>query len=118
MPQMGGIVSARGPDAVFAQRMRAARIQAGITQRQVADHMRAAGYQEIHRSTVGKIEAGDRPVSLAEAVQFASLLDIRLGDLLRGGDVTAAAGAAERLLNLERQLREKIAAGILRGGVS
>ena len=68
-------------DAIFAQRLRAVRTEAGLTQQQLADRMAATGHK-IHRSTVGKIESGDRPVSVGEAVQFAGALNIPLLELV------------------------------------
>ena len=49
-----------GADAAFGRRLRYLREQAGLTQQQLADVMREAG-AKMHRSTIGKIEAGERP---------------------------------------------------------
>ncbi len=68
-------------DAIFARRLREVREQAGMTQQQLADQMARTG-NKIHRSTVGKIENGDRPVTIGEAVQFAGILGVGLAVLL------------------------------------
>src|SRR5260370_38644649 len=67
-------------DATFARRLRLVREAAGMTQQQLADAMAATG-NRIHRSTIGKIESGDRPVTIGEAVQLAGILGIPLADL-------------------------------------
>src|ERR1700733_1136938 len=69
-------------DAIFARRLRDFRTIAGLTQQQMADRMQVAGYDNIHRSTIGKIESSDRPVSLGEAVSFARILGVDLDDLV------------------------------------
>jgi transcriptional regulator with XRE-family HTH domain len=72
------------PDVVFGRRLHDLREQAGLTQQQLADMMRAAG-SKMHRSTIGKIEAGERVVSIGEAAQFAEVLDLKLTDMLTVG---------------------------------
>jgi transcriptional regulator with XRE-family HTH domain len=71
------------PDAVFAQCLRAARAAAGLTQRQIADLMTGAGYQ-MHQTTIAKIESGERPVILGEAVALARIVGADLADLIDG----------------------------------
>jgi transcriptional regulator with XRE-family HTH domain len=75
----------RDPDVVFGRRLRYLREQAGLTQQQLADVMRAAG-SKMHRSTIGKIEAGERVVSVGEAAQFAEVLGIDLRQMLNVRD--------------------------------
>lgn len=64
-------------DETFARRLRLVREAAGMTQQQLADAMAATG-NRFHRSTMGKIESGGRPVTIGEAVQLAGILGIRL----------------------------------------
>jgi transcriptional regulator with XRE-family HTH domain len=71
------------PDAVFARRLRAARLAAGTTQQQLADRMAAAGHK-MHRSAIAKIESGERPVTIGEAVQLAGQIGVTLTDLITG----------------------------------
>ena len=68
-------------DAAFGRRLRYLREQAGLTQQQLADVMSAAG-SRMHRSTIGKIEAGERVVSVGEGAQFAEVLGIDLTQLI------------------------------------
>ena len=56
---------------------------AGITQQQLADRMAIAGHR-MHRSAIAKIESGERPVTIGEAVEFAGILGIPLADLVTG----------------------------------
>ena len=46
------------PDAMFGRNLRYLREEAGLTQRQLADLMRATGYK-MHQTTVAKVEAGE-----------------------------------------------------------
>ena len=75
---------AEGGDVVFGRRLRYLREEAGLTQQQLADVMREAG-SKMHRSTIGKIEAGERVVSIGEGAQFAEVLGIDLRQLLNVG---------------------------------
>jgi transcriptional regulator with XRE-family HTH domain len=73
--------SSNSPDSVFARRLRAVRKQAGATQQELADRMAAAGHK-MHRSAIAKIESGERPVAIGEAVQLAGVLGASLTDLV------------------------------------
>jgi transcriptional regulator with XRE-family HTH domain len=89
-------------DSIFARRLREVRQQAGITQQQLADWMTRVGHK-LHRSAVAKIELGERPVTIGEAVQLAGILGVPLMEL-----VTAHGAETE----LERQHADRIAAQI------
>jgi transcriptional regulator with XRE-family HTH domain len=67
-------------DEIFARRLLTLRKVAGLTQEQLADRMTKAG-NTMHRSAIAKIEAGDRAVSIGEAVQLAGVLGADLADL-------------------------------------
>jgi transcriptional regulator with XRE-family HTH domain len=69
-------------DSVFPRRLKAVRVEAGTTQQQLAERMTAAGCK-MHRSTIAKIELGERPVSIGEAVQFTEVLGVKLSEMLR-----------------------------------
>jgi transcriptional regulator with XRE-family HTH domain len=68
-------------DAVFARRLRDLREASGLTQQQLADVMASTG-NKIHRSTIGKIESGDRPVTVGEAAELAGILGVGLAELV------------------------------------
>jgi transcriptional regulator with XRE-family HTH domain len=63
------------PSAVFVQELAAARGRKGLTQQQLADRLEALS-APIDRSTIGKIEAGKRGVSVDEIFYFARALGI------------------------------------------
>jgi transcriptional regulator with XRE-family HTH domain len=89
-------------DAIFARRLREVRLLAGVTQQQLADRMTAVGHK-MHRSAIAKIEVGDRPVSIGEAVQLAGQLGTTLMDLV----IDARSGSRE-----DRVYRERVEAMI------
>lgn len=70
-------------EAYFAEWLRTARAEAGMSQQKVADALVAEGFAVFRQSTIGKIEAASRPVLLPEAVAMAELfgttLDVALG---------------------------------------
>lgn len=70
-------------DAGFGRRLREARKAAGMTQAQLAGAITATG-QRMHPSAIAKIESGERPVSLFEAVHFAWHLSVTLDELVTG----------------------------------
>jgi transcriptional regulator with XRE-family HTH domain len=74
-----------GADAAFGRRLKHTREEAGLTQQQLADVMRDRGVK-VHRSTIGKIEAGERMVSVGEATEFAEALGIDLRELINVGE--------------------------------
>ena len=74
----------RNPGTAFGRRLRGLREEAWLTQRQLADVMRGAGYK-MHQTTVAKIEAGERAVPVDEAAQFADALGIDLTQMINVG---------------------------------
>jgi transcriptional regulator with XRE-family HTH domain len=100
-------------DAIFARRLREVREQAGMTQQQLADLMARTG-NKIHRSTIGKIESGGRPVTIGEAVQLAGILGADLAELITdpAPDAVAEAHRARvraqvRVRALQREIEER-----------
>jgi transcriptional regulator with XRE-family HTH domain len=60
-------------NARFAEWLKNARAEAGLSQQKVADALRSQGCTHLHQSNLAKIERGERPVRLAEAVAMAEL---------------------------------------------
>ena len=89
------------PDAMFGRNLRYLREEAGLTQRQLADLMRAAGCQ----TTVAKVEAGERAVSVGEAAQFAAVLHIDLTQMINVGQRRRST-AQLKVASLEHQADE------------
>lgn len=69
------------PDYVLPGRLREVRQQAGLTQQQLADLMTGAGYR-MRQTTIAKIEAGERAVSVGEGYTLATVLGADLDVLL------------------------------------
>jgi transcriptional regulator with XRE-family HTH domain len=95
-------------DAVFARRLRDTRAVAGLTQQQLADRMTAAGHK-MFRSQIGKIENGDRPVTISEATALADALGVTLADLATDLAATMRNSARIAALTQIRSLTEQIA---------
>lgn len=93
-------------DTRFGNTLRTLREAAGLSQQDVATRM--PGW---HQTPVSKVEAGQRPLWLREAVELARSLGTTVADLTEG-DVLPA---AERIRLIERATRERIAAEILEG---
>lgn len=70
-----------GPEAMLARRLRQLRLARGMSQQDVADHMRDLGHS-WYQTTVAKIEKGGRPIRLNEAALLAALFDIPPQELL------------------------------------
>jgi transcriptional regulator with XRE-family HTH domain len=68
----------RGPTLEFGQRVRARRLELGLSQEALADRV------DLHRTYVGSLERGERNVSLLNIVRLASALEIDAGQLLTG----------------------------------
>jgi transcriptional regulator with XRE-family HTH domain len=92
------------PDVLFGRRLRGLREEAGLTQRQLADLMRARGFK-MHQTTVAKVEAGERAVSVGEAVQFAGALGIDLTQMINVGQGRRVT-AQLKVASLEHQADE------------
>jgi transcriptional regulator with XRE-family HTH domain len=75
-------------DAIFARRLREFRTLGEMTQQQLANVMADSGHR-MHRSAIAKIESGERPVTIGEAVQFAGALGVPLMEMITDpGEIT------------------------------
>ncbi|MBL7494461.1 helix-turn-helix transcriptional regulator [Frankia sp. AgB1.9] len=74
----------------FVARARAARLAAGRSQSQFARQLVAAGLDAWRQQTVGKVESGQRELTLAEGYAIAELLDVPLVEAAAGGAVATA----------------------------
>jgi transcriptional regulator with XRE-family HTH domain len=68
-------------DKAFGARLRRARERAGISQEHLSANLAVMHDVNWHQTTVGKTEAGERPIRLSEAVAVAHLLGVPLNDL-------------------------------------
>lgn len=87
------------PAEVFARRLREIRTAKGWSQARVAEEMTRLGHRMM-QTTVGKVETGDRSVSLEEALVFALALGVApsamLGTRDGRGEITIADGVTAK----------------------
>ncbi|MFJ7289241.1 helix-turn-helix domain-containing protein [Curtobacterium sp. NPDC098951] len=77
-------------DESFASAVRETRTRLGVSQDRLAAEVAKRGYS-FHVTTVGKIERGDRRVTVGEAVALADALDVSLESLVHNKqDLTAS----------------------------
>src|SRR5919112_3465362 len=78
-------------DVALGARMRHERERQGMTQNDLAVNLILMhDIDWWHQTTVGKVESGDRPIRLEEAVAVADLLGVGLDDLAYGRADAAA----------------------------
>jgi transcriptional regulator with XRE-family HTH domain len=78
-------------DRMVGRNLATMRAAAGFSQRTLAAHMAARGQQKFLQQTVLRVEAGRRPLKLAEAALAADLLGCSLAELVTPrSDRTAA----------------------------
>lgn len=98
-------------NAAFTQWLRTVRAEAGLSQQKLADTLRAGGLSNFHQTTVAKIERGERPLRLDEAVAIAELfgttLDAALG-LKPGSENSLAARDLARRTSVLTTIRAAI----------
>lgn len=87
--------------AVFGQRVKGFREQAGLSQRALSERMRAAGFR-WHQTTANKTEAADRPVPVEEAVALAQIFGVTVDELVRAPGDERPLQDRLRALQLER----------------
>ena len=85
----------KGDDDRFASAFKFARVEAELSQESVAEQMRDLGF-DMSQPVVGKIERGNRRVSIGEAEALASIVKTSLSALLAG----------PRFLRLEKAMNE------------
>jgi transcriptional regulator with XRE-family HTH domain len=73
--------ASEAPEALLAERIRALREAAELTQGQLAERMTQLGFS-MHQTAIAKVELGQRPVRLNEVVGFAAALRVPVTDLL------------------------------------
>jgi transcriptional regulator with XRE-family HTH domain len=95
----------RNPDELFGLEVQAQREEKGWSMTEFAGMLSEAGLTNFHPTTVGRLERGERPVRLSEAVVIAGVLGSKLDDLVvepLSGDedakwtITAIEGVSKR----------------------
>jgi transcriptional regulator with XRE-family HTH domain len=96
---------ARAAAADFVARARAGRLAAGRSQSQFARQLVAAGLDAWRQQTVGKVESGQRELSLAEDYAVAELLGVPLVDpAVAGAEATPAPAGGSVVQAVESDL--------------
>ena len=71
-----------GSDVWFGERVRLEREAKGWSMADLASKLREAGLANYHPTTVGRLERGERPVRLSEALVLADVLNVALEHLV------------------------------------
>lgn len=72
----------RNPDELFGLEVQAQREDKGWSMTEFASMLSEAGLKNFHPTTIGRLERGERPVRLNEAVVIAKVLGSALDDLV------------------------------------
>jgi transcriptional regulator with XRE-family HTH domain len=98
-----GIARIDTPEEIAGRQLRLLREGRGWSQQRVADQMKAFGYTWL-QSTIGKIEAAQRPLRLNEVADLAAMFGVPVTQFLEGDDPqdAAATGAEVGSLIAER----------------
>lgn len=95
-------------DAAFADWLKQARKNAGLSQDELASAMAERGH-DFHQQTVYKIESGNRRVSIGEAISLADSVGAPLSLFMESDPVSLPARRAEIELKTKRLLESLVA---------
>ncbi|WP_155770007.1 helix-turn-helix transcriptional regulator [Mycobacterium asiaticum] len=87
--------------STFAERAKAARLRAGLTQQELSVRLNEAGVK-LDTSAITRIEAGQREPRLSEALAISQVLGFCLDDLVRREDLDFYMSDVNRLMNESR----------------
>lgn len=88
--------------STFADRAKAARLRAGLTQQQLSDRLRNESEVLLDTSAITRIEAGQREPRLSEALAIAQVLQFGLNNLVPRADLDFYMSDVERLMDESR----------------
>ena len=88
--------------STFADRAKSARLQAGLTQQQLADRLQDETTVVLDTSAITRIEAGQREPRLSEALAIAKVLNFGLNNLVPKVDLDFYLSDVERLMKESR----------------
>jgi transcriptional regulator with XRE-family HTH domain len=86
----------------FAERAKAARLRAGLTQQQLSDRLRTEAHVVLDTSAITRIEAGQREPRLGEALAIARVLEFGLNNLVAREDLDFYLSDVDRLMDESR----------------
>jgi transcriptional regulator with XRE-family HTH domain len=105
MPKQSEPLDHERAERAFAANMRALRVVLGLSQTDLASRVSDRGLV-LHQTQIAKIEAGDRGVTIGEAVVLAAALGEPLERMVR----TPRAPSKTELVELEAELQRRVAA--------
>lgn len=70
-------------DAAFAENVKRLREQRGLSKAEMVRLLREAGWENVHQTTVTRMENGERPARIGEARIYASVLGTTVENLVR-----------------------------------
>ena len=88
--------------STFAERAKAARLRAGLTQQQLSDRLRNESEVLLDTSAITRIEARQREPRLGEALAIAQVLEFGLNNLVPRADLDFYMSDVERLMDESR----------------
>ncbi len=94
--------------STFAERAKAARLRAGLTQQQLSDRLRNESEVLLDTSAITRIEAGQREPRLGEALAIARVLEFGLNNLVPRADLDFYMSDVERLMDESRAALVKL----------
>lgn len=94
--------------ATFAERAKAARLRAGLTQQQLFERLRSEAGIVLDTSAITRIEAGQREPRLSEAIAIGRALNFGLDDLAPPADLESYMSEVSRLMNESREALVKM----------
>jgi transcriptional regulator with XRE-family HTH domain len=86
----------------FAERAKAARLRAGLTQQQLCDRLEEEAEVELDTSAITRIEAGQREPRLGEALAIARVLGFGLDNLVPRAELDVYLSDVKRLMDESR----------------
>ncbi|OBI49787.1 hypothetical protein A5707_16360 [Mycobacterium kyorinense] len=96
----------------FAERAKAARLRAGLTQQQLSDRLKNEADVALDTSAITRIESGQREPRLGEALAIAKVLEFGLNNLVQRADLDFYMSDVERLMDESRAALVKMAQSV------
>jgi transcriptional regulator with XRE-family HTH domain len=90
--------------------LKAARLQAGLTQKQLAAQMRDRGWSSFEQQTITRYEAGQRRLTPGEADALAAMLGTDLLSLMRPVGIARQSGSILRAVRELLEARSQLTA--------
>ncbi|WP_197502746.1 MULTISPECIES: helix-turn-helix transcriptional regulator [unclassified Mycobacterium] len=102
MQRRGHRLSGNERGIAFAERAKASRLRAGLTQQQLSDRLQHEANVSLDTSAITRIEAGQREPRLGEALAIAKVLEFGLDDLAPRSDLDSYLSDVHLLMHESR----------------